>query len=79
MTEEQKKADDIAAWTGWLEEYRARLEQDVAEDGKNLEEFNRRRRETMDANNPKFILRNYIAESAIREAENGDFSEVSRR
>lgn len=31
----------------------------------------------MHANNPKYILRNYIAQNAIEAAENGDFSEVS--
>lgn len=30
----------------------------------------------MDATNPRFILRNYIAQNAIEAAENGDFSEV---
>lgn len=35
----------------------------------------------MDGTNPRFILRNYIAQNAIEAAENGDFSEVraSRR
>ena len=27
-------------------------------------------------NNPKFILRNYLAHQAIKKAESGDFSEV---
>lgn len=30
----------------------------------------------MDSTNPRFILRNYIAQNAIEAAENGDFSEV---
>lgn len=35
----------------------------------------------MDGTNPRFILRNYIAQNAIEAAESGDFSEVrlSRR
>ena len=32
----------------------------------------------MRAVNPKFILRNYLAQIAIRQAEAGDFSEVDR-
>lgn len=31
----------------------------------------------MDGTNPRFILRNYIAQNAIEAAENGDYSEVS--
>lgn len=30
----------------------------------------------MDGTNPRFILRNYIAQNAIEAAEKGDFSEV---
>jgi len=30
------------------------------------------------AANPKYILRNWLAEVAIRKAKNGDFSEVRR-
>ncbi len=31
----------------------------------------------MNENNPKYILRNYLAKKAIESAENGDFSEVN--
>ena len=54
--------------TSWLERYQQRLAQD-----------NRpphQRKQAMDAVNPKFVLRNYLAQLAIDRVENGDFTAV---
>ncbi|MEM7009738.1 MAG: YdiU family protein [Thermodesulfobacteriota bacterium] len=62
---------DKSAITGWLSSYQKRLSQ---ENTANLE-----RKKNMDLVNPKFILRNYLAENAIRKAvDNGDYAEVER-
>jgi uncharacterized protein YdiU (UPF0061 family) len=74
-----KHTKDRESWTAWLRSYRARLWQEV--EGKSAEEIasvSRRRVEVMSRNNPKFILRNYIAQRAIKAAEDGDLSEVQR-
>ncbi len=52
----------------WAKEYRARL---AAENSVDAE-----RGERMRLINPKYILRNHIAQQAIERAETGDYSEV---
>jgi len=62
---------DWAGWGSWAERYAARLraEGSVAAE----------RRTRMDAANPKYVLRTYLAEQAIRKAEEEqDFSEIER-
>jgi uncharacterized protein YdiU (UPF0061 family) len=59
---------DQAAATGWMDRYDARLAgEDRAAIG-----------QTMLRTNPKFVLRNHLAELAIRRAREKDFSEVAR-
>ncbi|XP_078661704.1 protein adenylyltransferase SelO, mitochondrial-like [Branchiostoma floridae x Branchiostoma belcheri] len=76
LTQEQKSAADVQKWTDWLEKYTARLKLEAQEG--DVEQLNKERVITMNSNNPKFILRNYIAQNAITAAEDGDFSEVQR-
>ena len=59
-----------AAFKDWFQAYDKRLKLE-----KNTP---RQRRENMRAINPKYILRNYMAQQAILQAEQGDFSEVDR-
>ncbi|KFV96062.1 Selenoprotein O, partial [Eurypyga helias] len=62
-------------WKEWLEKYRVRLQKEIESVG-NADAWNTDRVKVMHSNNPKYILRNYIAQNAIEAAENGDFSEV---
>jgi uncharacterized protein YdiU (UPF0061 family) len=58
------------AWYSWVAGYRARLAAEKSVDGE---------RHTAMANvNPKFVLRNYLAQRAIEAAEERDFSEIQR-
>jgi uncharacterized protein YdiU (UPF0061 family) len=57
-------------WESWLARYRARLSREPR-DGT-------ARRIAMDRVNPKYVLRNYLAQQAIEAAERGDYAEVAR-
>ncbi len=54
---------------GWLDRYRARLRHDGLDD--------RERKQRMDAVNPKYVLRNYLAQLAIDDIAAGNFSLTS--
>jgi uncharacterized protein YdiU (UPF0061 family) len=61
---------DRAACDAWLANWRAWLAQTPWDDAE--------RQAAMLAANPKYILRNWLAETAIRQAKTGDFTEVRR-
>ncbi|MGE0370215.1 MAG: YdiU family protein [Candidatus Dadabacteria bacterium] len=61
--------EDSTAYKEWVASYRRRL---ISEGSVDAE-----RKEAMNSINPKYILRNYLAERAIRKAEDeGDYSEI---
>ena len=57
---------DQASLDAWLVRYQTRLPQDQRA----------KAAEHMSKTNPKFVLRNHLAEIAIRQAKRGDFSEI---
>jgi uncharacterized protein YdiU (UPF0061 family) len=61
---------DRPAFDAWLAQYRARLRQENSVDAE--------RRQAMHATNPKYVLRNYLAQIAIEKAQNKDFSETEK-
>jgi uncharacterized protein YdiU (UPF0061 family) len=61
---------DRAAFDDWAVQYRARLRQENSKD--------MQRRLAMHAKNPKYVLRNYLAQVAIERAQQKDFSEVQK-
>lgn len=67
---------DREAASAWVDLYLARCELEVDELGERVSA--QTRCEKMRRTNPKYILRNYLAQLAIDKAEEGDFSEVNR-
>jgi uncharacterized protein YdiU (UPF0061 family) len=61
---------DRAAFDAWANDYRARLSEETRDDAARAIAMNRV--------NPKFVLRNHLAETAIRHAKEKDFSELER-
>lgn len=61
---------DRAAFDAWAQHYRSRLRAESSDDAA--------RRLAMHAVNPKYVLRNYLAQVAIDKAQAKDFSEVER-
>ena len=62
---------DPAGINSWLDLYQLRLEKETVDANA--------RRESMRQRNPQFILRNYLAENAIRKAEDQqDYAEIER-
>ena len=67
---DEQLTDELRSrWDGWLDRYTARLRGEGRSDDE--------RRVAMDAVNPLYVMRNYLAQLAIDAAEQGDFSEVN--
>lgn len=65
ISKERKKA-----WIDWIQQYIHELTTSGISDEE--------RKASMDTINPKFVLRNYLCQTAIDAAEQGDYSEVRR-
>ncbi|MEQ1529639.1 MAG: protein adenylyltransferase SelO [Methylococcales bacterium] len=70
---EQLNAENTALIATWLKKYSAR----VAQEQGSSAEAQQDRRNRMNAVNPKYVLRNYMAQQAIDAAAQGDFSMVN--
>ncbi|MCC5860504.1 MAG: YdiU family protein [Gammaproteobacteria bacterium] len=65
---EDLRARHADAWQDWLDDYAARIRQDALPAAE--------RRESMASVNPRYVLRNWLAQQAIDQAEQGDYTMV---
>jgi len=72
----KKQEQDRSLWLSWLTDYIKIIEVDRKSYGKL--DYEEKRKEIMNANNPRLVLRNWMAQSAIQRAEEGDYSEVEK-
>jgi uncharacterized protein YdiU (UPF0061 family) len=77
MSEQEKREQDTKKWQEWIRKYRERLLLEL-ESGDDRAQKDAERVRVMKATNPKFILRNWVAQLAIEKAEKGDYSETAR-
>lgn len=77
LSQDELQANNAEKWKSWLQLYEKRLVKEITPET-NLEVLNAKRVELMNSQNPRFILRNFIAQKVIEEAEKGDYSEVKR-
>ncbi|KAJ3039758.1 hypothetical protein HDV00_011885 [Rhizophlyctis rosea] len=61
----------------WYAKYVARLTSELGDPASNLEEADKQRQERMKKANPKYVLRNHLAQEVIDEAEKGNFGPVN--
>lgn len=65
---EEVQGDILKKWTTWFLNYQGRLKK---------EKSNEKRQALMNTTNPKYVLRNYMAQVAIDAADDGDYSVIS--
>jgi len=61
---------EVALFDAWVQDYRTRLRGEQSDD--------LARAAAMDAVNPKYVLRNHLAQDCIEKAQNGDYGEIER-
>jgi uncharacterized protein YdiU (UPF0061 family) len=66
---EEIKDKNLKQWKGWFKAYDQRLYKEQLVDAD--------RKKKMNAVNPKYVLRNYMAQLAIDEADKGDYKLIS--
>ncbi|CAH8502104.1 unnamed protein product [Schistosoma rodhaini] len=74
MTEEEYQKRNKRLWSIWLRAYKTRLKIDFERNSDNTKTQISERLNLMQSVNPRVVLRNYLAEEAIKSADKGDYT-----
>lgn len=74
MTEEEYQERNKRLWSMWLQAYEVRLKIDFEGNHDNAKTQFSERLNLMQSVNPRVVLRNYLAEEAIKSADKGDYT-----
>ena len=74
LNEESKRVHDASMWKKLMGKYATAIKLQIDTTGISFQE----RLQQMKKHNPKFVLRNWIAQRAIEKAEKLDFTEVNK-
>ena len=77
------KEKNCVIWNKWLDKYRQRLQYDMSiinsKPDSKINEWLELRINTMNTTNPKYVLRNWMAQKSIDAAELHDYTEVNKQ
>eukprot|EP01100_Stratorugosa_tubuloviscum_P011146 TRINITY_DN4912_c0_g1_i1.p1 TRINITY_DN4912_c0_g1~~TRINITY_DN4912_c0_g1_i1.p1 ORF type:complete len:626 (+),score=256.73 TRINITY_DN4912_c0_g1_i1:73-1950(+) len=74
LTTEQQLVTNRNLLINWLNQYKIRLFEEFENSKLSIEQFQLNKIKMMNSVNPKFILRNWVAQNAIKAAEKGDYN-----
>ncbi|CAH8500486.1 unnamed protein product [Schistosoma haematobium] len=74
ITEQEYQERNKRLWSIWLQAYKVRLEIDFEGNHDNTKTQFSERLNLMQSVNPRVVLRNYLAEEAIKSADKGDYT-----
>ncbi|KAL4432717.1 hypothetical protein ABPG74_011538 [Tetrahymena malaccensis] len=78
LSEEDFRENNESTLRIWFKLYKKRLAEEIQGENINFDLVNQERKQKMDSVNPAVVLRNYMAQQVIEQAEKGDYSGIDK-